>query len=149
MSMRNRLFIETDDSCAICGARGPYLLTVHHIDGDHSNNTYDNQIVLCHNCHQTHHQTEGLPKAKIMERKKRLIEKTLTRYGINAMRIASRSDAGIVAAPFLLYHLVEFGYMSQTDVLSTWSTEHSNDVPVDAVFDITLQGKDLLARWFE
>jgi predicted nuclease of predicted toxin-antitoxin system len=34
-------------------------------------------------------------------------------HGIGAMKIAARNDFGVVAMPFLIYHLVELGYMSK------------------------------------
>ena len=37
MDVTDWVYLETDDSCATCGARGDHLLTVHHIDGDRSN----------------------------------------------------------------------------------------------------------------
>jgi hypothetical protein len=46
MKLEDWLFSETDDTCAICGIRGMQILTVHHIDGDHLNNVYDNTIIL-------------------------------------------------------------------------------------------------------
>ena len=115
MKIRDRLYLETDDACAICGARGIQILTIHHMDGDSTNNAYDNQIVLCHNCHQRHHQGKGLLHAQIEDRKRHLIEKTLTTYGLNALKIAHRNNFGVVAMPFLLYHVVDLGYMSKEE----------------------------------
>ena len=77
MDQDDILFGETDDACAICGIQGPERLTVHHIDGDSSHDTYDNKIVLCHNCHNQHHQGKGLTREAIEARKKHLIFKTL------------------------------------------------------------------------
>ena len=50
MKTDDLIYYETDDSCAICGAKGIDNLSEHHIDSDRSNNEYDNLIVLCHNC---------------------------------------------------------------------------------------------------
>ncbi len=105
---KDRLFIETDDSCAICGIRGVNILTIHHIDENSSNNKYDNLIVLCHNCHHGYHNKNILNEDQITERKRHLIHKTLTDYGLNAMKIADRNDFGVIAMPFLLFHLVSF-----------------------------------------
>ena len=49
MKISNIMYFETDDSCAMCGARGIDNLSEHHIDGNRLNNEYDNLIVLCHN----------------------------------------------------------------------------------------------------
>ena len=79
------LFLETDYSCALCGERQKENLTKHHIDGDKANNSYDNQIVICWNCHQRHNQKKGISINDIKERKKILIQKTLTQYGVNVL----------------------------------------------------------------
>lgn len=46
MRLKDILYTETGDECAICGTRGVNRLTIHHIDGDSTNNNYDNQIVF-------------------------------------------------------------------------------------------------------
>ena len=108
MRLEDRLYGEVDDSCAICGVRDRQVLTIHHIDGDHGNNAYDNQIVLCHNCHNRYHQNKGLSLQQLQDRKRQLITNTVTTYGLNALKIADRSGGSVVAMPFLLYHLSRF-----------------------------------------
>src|SRR5258708_19484811 len=127
MDLHERLFVETDDCCAICGIRGVEVLTEHHIDGDRSNNTYENPIVLCHNCHHAHHNRKGLTQEKILDRKRHLIQKTLTTYGLNAMKIASRNNFGVVAMPFLLFHIVAIGYMTKEEEQMR-SEEHTSEL---------------------
>jgi hypothetical protein len=109
MKLEDWLYNETDDSCAVCGIRGTHILTVHHIDNTRSNNFYDNTIILCHNCHTQHQQNKGLTRKQIENHKRHLIQKTLTEYGLNAMKIADRNKFGVVAMPFLLYHLIQLG----------------------------------------
>jgi 5-methylcytosine-specific restriction endonuclease McrA len=99
--MKSFLYTETDDTCAICGTRGDEILSIHHIDGNRKNDCYENTIVLCHNCHHKHHQGKGLTRDQIEERKKHLIQKTLTQYGVNALKIAKRNGFGVIAMPFL------------------------------------------------
>jgi hypothetical protein len=41
MKLDDRLYSETDDTCAICGLRGISVLTIHHIDGNSRNSVYD------------------------------------------------------------------------------------------------------------
>jgi hypothetical protein len=144
MKIEDRLFLETDDSCAICGARGIQILTIHHIDGDPINNTYDHQIVLCHNCHNRHHQEKGLSATQIQDRKRHLIEKTLTTYGLNALKIAHRNNFGVVAMPFLLYHVVDLGYMSKEEDQMGYGEQDD----ATARFAITDRGRSLLQKWF-
>src|SRR4051812_48976836 len=91
------LFAEVDNSCAGCGHRDSRALTVHHIDeAKPKNENYDNKIVLCHNCHQCHHEEKGLTHEQVRTIKRRLIIKTLTRQGLNAMKQAHRK--GVVIA---------------------------------------------------
>ena len=52
---------------------------------------------------------------QVTERKRHLIMKTLTQYGVNALKMASRNEFGMVGMAFLLYHLVDLGYMQQEE----------------------------------
>ena len=144
MNLDDWLYIETDDSCAICGTKGTNLLTIHHIDGNHSNNVYDNTIILCHNCHNQYHQDKGLNREQIENRKRHLIQKTLTQYGLNALKIAKRNGFGVVAMPFLLYHLVQLGYMDKQER----QMGYGNQEDATARFTITESGQTLLQKWF-
>ncbi len=144
MKLEDWLYIETDDSCAICGIRGTQILTIHHIDNNHSNNVYDNTIVLCHNCHNQHHQDKGLTREQIENRKRHLIQKTLTQYGLNAMKIADRNKFGVIAMPFLLYHLVQLKYMTKEENQMGYGDQKD----ATARFAITGCGSRLLSKWF-
>jgi hypothetical protein len=144
MDLRDRLFVETDDSCAICGIRGMNVLTEHHIDGNPSNNMYDNRLVLCHNCHHAYHAQKGLTDQQILDRKRHLIQKTITTYGLNAMKIAARNNFGVIAMPFLLYHIVDMGYMTKEENQMGYGEQ--NDAT--SRFSITETGRTLLSKWF-
>lgn len=143
MKLDDLLFTESDDSCAICGIRGNNSLTIHHIDGNSSNNVYDNTIVLCYNCHQQYHQNKGLTYDQIKKRKLHLIHKTLTQYGLNAIKIASRNNFGVIAMPFLLYHLVDLGYMTKEEAQMGYGEQQD----ATARFAITDSGRTLLKTW--
>ena len=143
MKIQDRLYGETDDSCANCGARDRQVLTVHHIDDNPKNNTYDNQVVLCHICHSRHHHNKGLTVAQIRARKRHLIAKTITTFGLNAMKIAARNGEGVVAMPFLLLHLVDIGYMKKQETQSTYGS-----IEATVRFSITAEGKRMLDEWF-
>lgn len=41
--------------CSMCGLDEECCLEVHHVDGDRSNNTVNNLIILCANCHSRIH----------------------------------------------------------------------------------------------
>jgi hypothetical protein len=158
---------EVDDSCALCGIRGIGLLTIHHIDRDPSHNEYDNKIVLCHNCHQGLHDRKRITDEQVRERKRHLIHKTLTRYGVNALKIGTRTKSGVVAYPFLLYHLLDLGYMKQEETVMEYgpdavlfgegvgfvSEDFDEDATVDRIpaiarFSITASGRALVSAWF-
>ena len=143
MKTKDLLFIETDDTCALCGEKERRALTIHHIDGDDSNNVYDNQIVLCHNCHSRHHNHKGVPKIAIVDRKRHLIARTVTQYGINALKIAARNNFGVVAMPFLLYHLVDLGYMDKLEDQMGYGEQED----ATARFSINAEGRRVLNEW--
>lgn len=148
MKIDDRVYREVDDSCGLCGHRGIEALTIHHIDGDRSNNSYENQIVLCHNCHQRHHNGKGITDAHIRRRKSHLIAKSLTPYGLNALKIAARTPVGVTGSPYLLMHLVDLGYLTKQETLSTYGNDKS-EVEVDAVFAITERGRMVLDTWLK
>jgi 5-methylcytosine-specific restriction endonuclease McrA len=41
--------------CSLCGIDNFLVLTIHHKDINHDNNSDDNLMVLCHNCHHVLH----------------------------------------------------------------------------------------------
>lgn len=54
-SIKEKIFEEREYRCECCGITNwnnkPLLLQVHHIDGNHNNNTRKNLVILCPNCH--------------------------------------------------------------------------------------------------
>jgi 5-methylcytosine-specific restriction endonuclease McrA len=70
MTIEEILFLETDDSCAYCGLHQKENLSIHHVDGDKTNNEYENLIVLCHCCHHRVTNNKGISKEDIKKRKK-------------------------------------------------------------------------------
>jgi len=143
MKIEDRLFFETDDACALCGHREIQALTLHHIDGNSENNVYDNLIVLCHNCHSRYHQGKGISRDDVKKRKSHLIAKTVTQYGINALKIAERNNFGVIAMPFLLYHLVDLGYMEKKEKQMGYGDQED----ATARFSITEEGRRVLGKW--
>ena len=123
--------------------RGSACLTEHHIDCNRANNTYDNIIVLWHNCHHSFHNDKGLSEEEVRGRKRHLIHKTITTYGLNAMKIAMRNDFGVIAMPFLLYHLVDMGLMSKEEDQMGYGAQSD----ATARFAITESGRALLSKW--
>ena len=60
--------------------------------------------------------------------------KTVTTYGLNALKIAARNNFGVIAMPFLLNHLLDLGYGAQSDATVR--------------FAITDRGRETLKEWF-
>jgi len=141
--VEERLYAETDGGCAICGIRDQRILTIHHIEHENKkpDDSYDNLIVLCHNCHISHHQGKGLKKTELKKIKKRLIQKTLTQFGVNALKEAKRKKS-VSGAPFLLSHLLEMGYLKFDELLM--GDPYRFDI---CIYVITKKGNDLLVKW--
>ncbi|WP_156404472.1 HNH endonuclease [Curvibacter sp. PAE-UM] len=141
------LYIETEDSCANCGIRDVRALTIHHIEQvKPKNEAYDNKIVLCHNCHQCHHDGTGPSDKQLRDIKRRLIVKTLTRLGLNALKRANRHSM-VAASPFTVDHLVEWGYLKHVEDLSSWGDESGEEFPLESIYKITDRGRELLQKW--
>lgn len=143
MKMEDRLFGEVDDACALCGERENQALTIHHIDEDRTNNRYDNQIVICHNCHHRFHQAKGISEEQIRNRKRHLMLRTITSFGLNALKIAARNGEGVIAMPFLLYHLVDLGLLRKEETQMTYGA-----IEATCRFSLTSEGARVLGDWF-
>ena len=137
------LFYETDNSCALCGTRGSNVLTVHHIDENSDNNTYDNLIVLCHSSYHNQH-CDKPTFDQIEARKRNLIHKTITTFGLSAMKIAKRNNFGVVAFPYMLYHLCELDYMKKEEAQMGYGKIDD----ATARFAITDHGVNIIEKWF-
>jgi len=153
MKIKDILYMETDDSCGLCGNKGKENLTIHHIDGNDSNNVYDNQIVLCRNCHCRFHEKKSITENDIIERKKHLIEKTLTQPGVAAIKIAYRNKFGVSAIPFLVYHLVDMGYLVKEETIG-WVIEDVGEgkgkkVESNVLYKLTDEGKRIYETWLK
>lgn len=147
-SVEDRLFLETENGCGLCGHRDSRVLTVHHIehDADTADNSYDNLIVLCHNCHTMYHQGKGLLKQEIIEVKRRLIMKTLTLIGINALKVATRKGV-VVGAPYTLNHLVELGLVSEHEVFTEIENDEGGISSTQVAYTITDKGARFVEKW--
>ena len=144
------LFAETDGGCANCGLKDNRVLAVHHLEQSKpKNEDYDNKLILCHNCHQCHHQGKEPTAAQLNDIKRRLLIKTLTRPGLNALKQAYRRK-NVIAMPFLVNHLVEMTYLEYKDYHSTWSDDGGSPqdvIDITAVYTITPAGQTLLEKW--
>ena len=144
------LFMESDAACACCGTRDVRTLTIHHIDqSSPKDESYDNKIILCHNCHQCHHDGKGATEKELKDIKRRLIVKSLTQVGLNAMKQAYRKPF-VVAMPFLVVHLVERGYLKYGEMLSGTREGESSEgswLVETASYTITSTGRALLKKW--
>ncbi len=138
------LFSETDGSCAYCGIKDYRVLTIHHIiQQDPKDESYDNKIVLCHNCHHLYHQEKGPSLQELKDIKKRLICKTLTQQGVNALKEAYRKGL-VIASPYLVNHLVELQLLTSSDHISHY--ENDSQI-IDAIYELTDNGKKFTEKW--
>ena len=55
LNIRSDMIEAMEKGCVNCGERRRYLITVHHIDSDRSNNNLDNVEVVCWNHHAMRH----------------------------------------------------------------------------------------------
>ena len=60
------------------------------------------------------------------------------------MKIAKRNEFGVIAMPFLLYHLVQLEYMTKKENQMGYGDQED----ATARYAITGKGKDLLLKWF-
>ena len=60
--------------------------------------------------------------------------------------MAYRNNFGIIALPFLLYHLVDMGYMTKQEEQMKYS-DGNKYTEATARFEITLEGKALYEKW--
>lgn len=67
--LKEKVLDEYDHRCAVCGGDRPHL---HHIDEDATNNTQENLLPLCPNCHlrDQHNPTRkvGIPKLQLFRK---------------------------------------------------------------------------------
>lgn len=149
-SVEDRLFLESENGCGYCGFRDFRALTIHHIYHDAIiDNSYDNLIVLCHNCHNIYHQQKGITQEQIVTTKRRLILKTLTPFGINALKTACRKKL-VSGNPFTLLHLVELGLLEKLEAIS-WIGADVDDEKIEieseVAFKITEKGRAFFEKW--
>lgn len=151
MTNEERAYIETDYSCAYCGIKGFENLSIDHIDGRQGPDwkKYDNLIVLCHNCHHRKTNAKGITLDEIKKLKKNLLIKTLTQYGVNAMKVSYRNDFGVASNPFFISHLLELGLFEQKGD-EMWSySEEGKTVITEALYTITDEGKRIYDKWLK
>lgn len=140
------LYAETEGSCAYCGLKDFRVLTVHHIhQQEPKDESYDNKIVLCHNCHQLYHESKGPSCKDLRDIKKRLICKTLTQQGVNALKEAARKGI-VVGVPYLLNHLVEMQLLELITVSTRYILEKSETI-ASAAYKLTDDGTNFIEKW--
>lgn len=142
------LFSETEGSCAYCGIKDYRVLTIHHIiQNEPKDESYDNKIVLCHNCHHLYHEQKGPSSEDLTTIKKRLIYKTLTQQGINALKEAYRKGL-VVASPYLVNHIIEMQLIEYSDTISSFSDDQTNKtVDIEVIYELTDKGKKFIEKW--
>jgi|SRR3989344_5473423 len=153
MTNQERAYLETEYSCAYCGIKDKKSLTVDHIDGRKIKNSfnYDNLIVLCRNCHYQK-TNKKIEIEEIKKIKKILLGKTLTVFGVNALKMAKRNKYGVTAIPFLLMHMIEMKMLKMEEILCEESViedgRKTNSIVSEARYTITEEGKRIYKKWF-
>jgi HNH endonuclease len=138
------LFQETDGSCAYCGIKDYRVLTTHHIvQQEPKDESYDNKLLLCHNCHHLYHQDKGPSLEDLQNIKKRLISKMLTQQGINALKTSYRKGF-VFASPYLINHLLELNLMRLKEHHMTYD---SDDHVIQGIYELTENGRNFCEKW--
>lgn len=70
--------ISVEKSCGLCGCENE--LHRHHIDWDHSNNSTDNVIIICANCHAELHKIGFMSKVELLEVRKKVETRDPARF---------------------------------------------------------------------
>lgn len=104
-------------------------------------------IVFCHNCHHKITEQGADSRQKIIKIKRLLINKTLTLWGINAIKMAYRSNGEVIGPEFLLGHLVDMGYLKKTG----WALKGGikDETEILSKFEITPEGRLLYNNWLK
>ena len=86
-------------------------------------------------------------ESDVRDRKRHLIQKTITTYGVNALKIADRNNTGVIASPFLLYHIVELGYVRNEQPIMEHGSGNERTLEGLNLFSITDKGRAVLREW--
>ena len=143
------LFFETDGACAYCGIKDSRVLTIHHIEqSEPKNESYDNKIMLCRNCHSLFHEGKSPTLEEILKIKKRLIYKTLTQQGVNALKEAYRKKC-VVASPYLVNHIVEMQLLKEGDMIMSYGepNDREHEVGMHVSYELTDKGRRFVEKW--
>jgi hypothetical protein len=116
--LRREVIVEAGDRCAIPTCR-QVPIEVHHIDGDPTNNVFENLIALCSNCHAR--VTKGDIPAAHARMYKANLSLISTRYGDLERRVLNDfvddPEAGIATLPrelsILMSYLVHDGIVER------------------------------------
>jgi hypothetical protein len=82
----------------------------------------------------------------MIETKRKLILRTLTYFGVNALKIAYRNGVGVVATPFFLSHLIDIGLLKSKEQLSSYGFK-GKQVSTEELFEITKKGQRYYEKW--
>ena len=145
-SIDDLLFSETDGACAYCGNKDYHVLTIHHIiQREPKDESYDNKLLLCHNCHALYHQQQGPSEDELRSIKKRLILKTLTQQGANALKEAFRKGI-VVASPYLVNHLREMRLLESWETISSFE-DGTMSTDTSVIYKLTDIGREFIVKW--
>jgi len=152
--VKQLVYEEADFQCSYCGHRQGLNLTIHHISPGQKgrkDDSYENLIVLCHNCQQNLHNKKGITDKEIRRLKRHLVARYLTQAGINTLRLAYKDEAGVIAFPFLVQHLIDMKLLKliQPVQLLKVGSVGPRALPEStaSLYKITEEGNKLTERW--
>ncbi len=147
-SVRQLVLEETGYQCAYCGHRDGLNLTCHHIqrESEGGPTAFDNLIALCFNCHHRVDETGSIESKDIRRLKRHLVHSRLTQAGVNALKLASSNEVGVIAFPFVVNHLLEEGLLKHVETQMEY--EHAgHSTEATALYRITDAGRGLVEKW--
>lgn len=87
--------------CEICGISNwngkPLTMQIHHVDGDTKNNTLENLIMICPNCHAQTENYRGSANVKVEKPKNYCVDcgREIGRTSIRCLSCASKAKVGV------------------------------------------------------
>ena len=144
-SIKDLVLSESNFQCAYCGHRDGLNLTCHHLvqRKDKGENSYNNLIALCYNCHNGIHDSESIKEKDIRRIKRSLVENFLTPIGVNVLKIAYKYKDGLVESPSsMVLHLVERKLLKVNRKIVYGLAFMSQ-------LEITSDGKELVELWLK
>lgn len=149
--IRRRIFMEAGYRCAIPTCRFP-IPDNHHIFSwaDSRDQSYENLIALCPNCHEMFHKGR-IPLEAIRAYKKKLIflNDVYSRFELDVLDHLKSHKRAVIPGELLIKRLLDEGIVSREDDISSVSFDDGEDIL--GIFSVMLtdKGRRLIEDWFK